>query len=156
MAKPLIITMGDPTGVGPEIILQAFCSGAFGDLGRPLVVAGDVAVLCRAAEACGMSLRVHPGSHLALASAELVAGDVSLPVRELSRRENRSRPLPRATNTGAAWPFTPTLRMQKGSVGLWKQMGFIQEGAVPGWYSDGKSASCRLRWCTLNSPAIRH
>ena len=43
MAKPLIITMGDPTGVGPEIIVKALASGALDQVGRPLVVAGDLA-----------------------------------------------------------------------------------------------------------------
>lgn len=85
MEKPLIITMGDPTGVGPEIILQAFCSGAFTDLARPLVVAGDLAVLQRAAAVCGVDVRQQSGSQTALASDELVAGRYTLAVRALSQ-----------------------------------------------------------------------
>lgn len=85
MKKPLIITMGDPTGVGPEIILQAFCSGAFRDLARPLVVAGDLDVLRRAATVCGFDAQLQEGSSLTLASDELLLGHVALPVRALSR-----------------------------------------------------------------------
>jgi 4-hydroxythreonine-4-phosphate dehydrogenase len=85
MKKPLIITMGDPTGVGPEIILQGLCSGAFTGLARPLVVAGDLAVLQRAASVCGFDARLRSGSPLALASDELLLGNNVLPVRALSR-----------------------------------------------------------------------
>jgi len=87
MKKPLVITMGDPTGVGPEIIVQALCSGAFAELGRPLVVAGDLAVLQRAAAVCGVDARLQPGSQLALASDEMVLGVYRLPVRALSQLE---------------------------------------------------------------------
>lgn len=80
MRKPLIITMGDPTGVGPEIIVQAFCSGAFTDLTRPLLVAGDIAVLQRAAAVCGIDARLQPGSRLALATDEILMGNYGLPV----------------------------------------------------------------------------
>ena len=41
--------MGDPTGVGPELIIKALLSGALDKCTRPLVVVGDAAVLCRAA-----------------------------------------------------------------------------------------------------------
>ena len=47
--KPLIITMGDPTGVGPEIIIKALLEGAFDAVDGPLLVAGDRAVLQQAA-----------------------------------------------------------------------------------------------------------
>ena len=39
---PLAITMGDPNGVGPEIVLRAWSAG---DLGDDVVVYGDAAVL---------------------------------------------------------------------------------------------------------------
>lgn len=48
--KPLLLTMGDPTGVGPELIIKALREGAFDDNSRPLQVVGDVAVLKRAAK----------------------------------------------------------------------------------------------------------
>lgn len=45
--KPLLITMGDPVGVGPELIVKALLEGAL-ESGGALEVVGDVAVLCRA------------------------------------------------------------------------------------------------------------
>jgi 4-hydroxythreonine-4-phosphate dehydrogenase len=45
--------LGDPTGVGPEIIVKALLQGAFDSLSRPLLVAGDPAVLQRAAAVLG-------------------------------------------------------------------------------------------------------
>ncbi len=98
MEKPLIITMGDPTGVGPEIIVQALCSGAFTDLARPLVVAGDSAVLQRAATVCGVDARLQSGSSLALASDEMLIGGHVLPIRALSQldlaEQNYGQPEP--------------------------------------------------------------
>ncbi len=85
MEKPLVITMGDPTGIGPEIIIRAVQTGFFGRLGRPLVVAGDLAVLKRAATLCGCDAHVKSGSRLVLASKELLVGDFVLPVRALSQ-----------------------------------------------------------------------
>lgn len=54
MKHPIILTLGDPTGVGPEIILKALFEGAFDILSRPLLVAGDTAVLVRAARVLGV------------------------------------------------------------------------------------------------------
>ncbi len=47
---PLAITMGDASGVGPEILLRAFASG---ELGTDVVAVGDLAVL----ELCNRRLR---------------------------------------------------------------------------------------------------
>jgi 4-hydroxythreonine-4-phosphate dehydrogenase len=84
MKRPLIITMGDPTGVGPELIIKALLAGAFEALSRPLVIAGDVGVLCRAARLFGLTAR--PATPLGdrLASQRLVLGDRQLAVRPLS------------------------------------------------------------------------
>ena len=49
MKKPLLLTMGDAAGIGPEIIVKAFEAGQLGDA----VVLGDVAVLRRAAALLG-------------------------------------------------------------------------------------------------------
>jgi 4-hydroxythreonine-4-phosphate dehydrogenase len=49
--RPLLVTMGDACGIGPEIIAKAW---ARGDLGAAVVV-GDVAVLRRALAAAGIS-----------------------------------------------------------------------------------------------------
>lgn len=87
MKKPLIITMGDPTGVGPEIIIQAVRSGAFVDLVRPVLIAGDMAVMQRAADVCGCEFHMQPGSQLSLASDEIFIDDYALPVRALSQLE---------------------------------------------------------------------
>ncbi|OQY19949.1 MAG: 4-hydroxythreonine-4-phosphate dehydrogenase PdxA [Desulfobacteraceae bacterium 4572_35.1] len=48
-APPLIITMGDPAGIGPEIIIKAVISGKLDKVLLRLVVAGDVAIMQRAA-----------------------------------------------------------------------------------------------------------
>jgi len=42
--KPLLVTMGDAAGIGPEIIVKAFAAGELADA----VVLGDPAVLRRA------------------------------------------------------------------------------------------------------------
>ncbi len=47
--KPIIaITMGDPAGVGPEIIVKALSCASLRDLCRPVVI-GDLSVLTKAA-----------------------------------------------------------------------------------------------------------
>jgi 4-hydroxythreonine-4-phosphate dehydrogenase len=56
---PLLITMGDPGGIGPEIVAKAAAAGALGDA----VVVGDVGVLRRAAAACGLTLPVAALAH---------------------------------------------------------------------------------------------
>ena len=85
MIKPLIITMGDPTGVGPEIIIRAVYEGAFVDLARPWIVAGDLGVLKRAAAVCGCDVEQQPVSSSSLATDELVVGGHRLPVKALSQ-----------------------------------------------------------------------
>ena len=63
----LALSMGDPAGIGPEIIVRAAASQA---LGGPVVVLGDVAVLRRAAAQCGLQLPIaqldEPGVALAV------------------------------------------------------------------------------------------
>lgn len=49
MTRPLLLTMGDPTGIGPELIVKACLNNAFDNLRHPLQVVGDVEVLQRAA-----------------------------------------------------------------------------------------------------------
>ncbi|PKN13235.1 MAG: 4-hydroxythreonine-4-phosphate dehydrogenase PdxA [Deltaproteobacteria bacterium HGW-Deltaproteobacteria-4] len=58
--KPLIITMGDPTGIGPEIIVKACLAGEFD--AYPLLVAGDVGVLLRAARIFGIDGTIATGA----------------------------------------------------------------------------------------------
>lgn len=65
MIKPLLITMGDPAGVGPEIIVKALLSGVLDASPRPLLVAGDPGILRRAAAIFGAECTVAPGTGLA-------------------------------------------------------------------------------------------
>jgi 4-hydroxythreonine-4-phosphate dehydrogenase len=57
----LLITLGDPCGIGPEIIAQAFARGQASDC----CVVGDVAVLRRALRQLGLSLPVVQLDHVA-------------------------------------------------------------------------------------------
>jgi len=53
MAAPLAITMGDASGVGPEIVLRTFSEGGLGD---DIVVYGDAAILHHGADLLGLRL----------------------------------------------------------------------------------------------------
>lgn len=58
MAKPIIaITMGDPAGIGPEVIVKALASPEIYAIGRPIVI-GDARRLRRAAEICGAAVEI--------------------------------------------------------------------------------------------------
>lgn len=58
MKKPLIaITMGDPAGIGPEIIAKVFDSGEIFTLCRPVVV-GDAGVMKKIVEELSLSVSV--------------------------------------------------------------------------------------------------
>jgi 4-hydroxythreonine-4-phosphate dehydrogenase len=58
MDRPLIaVTMGDPAGIGPEIVLQALEDEAVLAASRPLVI-GDRGVLEQAATFCGFQGRI--------------------------------------------------------------------------------------------------
>ena len=83
MTTPILITMGDPTGVGPEIIVKALQEGLFDRVERPLLVAGDAAMLERAANVFGVDCQVVEGS-AGLASHRLQIGAHTLALRQLS------------------------------------------------------------------------
>ncbi len=81
---PLLVTMGDASGIGPEIIALAAASGELDDA----VVLGDVGVLRRAVAACGLTLPVaaleHPADLaasppgvLAVCAPDGLAGDLA-------------------------------------------------------------------------------
>jgi len=53
MTAPLAITMGDASGIGPEIVLRSWCDGT---LGGDVVVYGDAAVLRRGATLLGLEV----------------------------------------------------------------------------------------------------
>ncbi len=82
MRAPIIVTMGDPVGIGPEIIVQALLQGSLDGLRRPLLVAGDPGVLTRAAAIFGIGTQLAPGT--GLATHELRLGERTLAVRALS------------------------------------------------------------------------
>jgi 4-hydroxythreonine-4-phosphate dehydrogenase len=46
---PLLLTMGDPTGVGPELIIKTLLSGDLTRSDRPIEIVGDINVLTHAA-----------------------------------------------------------------------------------------------------------
>ncbi len=47
--QPLLLTMGDPSGIGPELLVKTLLEGHFSTLRHELQIAGDIAVLQRAA-----------------------------------------------------------------------------------------------------------
>ncbi len=62
--QPLLITMGCPVGIGPEIVLRLFAQKT---ARPPAAVVGDKEVLLRAAEAIGVAIPLHlwqPGQPL--------------------------------------------------------------------------------------------
>jgi 4-hydroxythreonine-4-phosphate dehydrogenase len=60
--RPLLaITMGDITGIGPEIIILALAENSLYDLCRPLVI-GDLPALMRARKVCQQKVDLHPVS----------------------------------------------------------------------------------------------
>ena len=59
MTPPLVaVTMGDPAGVGPEIIAKTFADPDFHARNRALIV-GDAGMLERAAQLVGLPLEIH-------------------------------------------------------------------------------------------------
>jgi len=80
--RPIVISMGDPTGVGPEIILKALLAGELDRLSRPLLVAGDPQVLRRAATVFGAGADLSAGA--GLATHRLQVGGRTLEVAALS------------------------------------------------------------------------
>ncbi|MEI6305389.1 MAG: 4-hydroxythreonine-4-phosphate dehydrogenase PdxA [Deltaproteobacteria bacterium] len=80
----LAITMGDPCGVGPEIIAAALGQAQVNLICRPFVV-GDPAAMERALEICGSSLVL---SEIAQPEEAHLAPEGSLPLLALSRLAN--------------------------------------------------------------------
>ncbi|MEO6319791.1 MAG: 4-hydroxythreonine-4-phosphate dehydrogenase PdxA, partial [Polaromonas sp.] len=89
MNKPLLVTMGDAAGIGPEIIARAF-SDSPADLADCIVV-GDVATLRRAA-----ALIASKAGTLALPVAQLdsLAGASSVPPRCMGVLQKCELPVP--------------------------------------------------------------
>ncbi|MBW9065903.1 4-hydroxythreonine-4-phosphate dehydrogenase PdxA [Rhizobium herbae] len=80
MKKPVGITMGDPCGIGPEIIARVFADG----LPEQAVVIGDAKVMERAVRALALPLQVQP-----VASVDEAVRDAALiPVLNVSDLPN--------------------------------------------------------------------
>ncbi len=94
--RPILLTMGDPTGIGPEIIVKALLNQSFEMLGHPIHVVGDVSALCRSGKIFGCEGRserlknglyalffgekkliVHPRSELDITSIHYGQPDIS-------------------------------------------------------------------------------
>jgi 4-hydroxythreonine-4-phosphate dehydrogenase len=112
VTPPLVaVTMGDPAGVGPEIIAKTFADPGFHARNRALVV-GDAGMLERAAQLLGVPLRINeipepedaafePGTADVLQVGEL---PLDLPFGELDARAGDAafRYLERATRLASA------------------------------------------------------
>jgi 4-hydroxythreonine-4-phosphate dehydrogenase len=112
MAAPLIaVTMGDPAGIGPEIIAKTFADPGFRDESMAFVV-GDPEILGRAIRLLELPLRVNSISEPEEAAFESGAIDVlavgelpgDLPFGELDARAGEAafRYLQRATGLASA------------------------------------------------------
>jgi 4-hydroxythreonine-4-phosphate dehydrogenase len=98
MTPPLVaVTMGDPAGIGPEIIARAFADPAFREENRALVV-GDAGLMERAARLLDLPLRANAISEPEEAAFEPGTVDV------LSETE-----LPK-TCPSASWTREPATR----------------------------------------------
>ena len=58
---PIAVTVGDPAGIGPEIVARSVADALADATSRPLVV-GDAAAMRRAIAACDLDLQVRPVS----------------------------------------------------------------------------------------------
>ena len=85
-SKPLAITMGDPAGIGPEIIAKAFRDAPWVTAG--CFVVGDVATLRRAsAVVSGPGRPLIPVARIDAPSAALAAPPRCIPVLQATRSE---------------------------------------------------------------------
>jgi 4-hydroxythreonine-4-phosphate dehydrogenase len=112
MDAPLIaVTMGDPAGIGPEIVARTFAEGGFRNE-KPALVVGDPGILERAAKLLELALRVNAISVPEEAAFEpgtvdvLAVGEVQkdLPFGELDARAGDAafRYVQRATELASA------------------------------------------------------
>ncbi|WP_353235201.1 4-hydroxythreonine-4-phosphate dehydrogenase PdxA [Diaphorobacter ruginosibacter] len=81
-AKPLVVTQGDPAGIGPEIIAKAFRDAP--DAMRHCFVAGDIATMRRAARCVlrGADMEI-PVAHIETPAEALDAPPGCVPVLQL-------------------------------------------------------------------------
>lgn len=55
--KPLLLTMGDPTGIGPELIIKTLLDGNLDKLHHPVEIVGDVNILQHAGKIFHLKLK---------------------------------------------------------------------------------------------------
>jgi 4-phospho-D-threonate 3-dehydrogenase / 4-phospho-D-erythronate 3-dehydrogenase len=86
MTRPVVaITMGDPSGVGPEIVVKCLARPEAHELCRPLVI-GDGARLARAATICGLDASAIECVDLHLVPDDLPFGQLSAVAGEAAFR----------------------------------------------------------------------
>ena len=71
--RPVAVTMGDPAGIGPEIVLKTFADAAFS---RPAIVVGDAAILARDSRRLGLAVGINPIADIGAAKLRPGAVDV--------------------------------------------------------------------------------
>jgi 4-hydroxythreonine-4-phosphate dehydrogenase len=76
LERPLAVSLGDPAGVGPELVAEAWAARERHAL-RPFAVVGGVRLLGAAAASRGLEIRIEPVASLAEAAAVF---DRALPV----------------------------------------------------------------------------
>jgi 4-hydroxythreonine-4-phosphate dehydrogenase len=81
----LALTIGDPVGIGPEVVARAVADAGVRRVCRPLVV-GNPAVLERAAGVCGLDLRVERVASAESTPAEAGVAGVLDPVPEMGEQ----------------------------------------------------------------------
>ena len=58
--KPIVgITMGDPAGIGPEVVLKALARPEIYQMARPIVI-GDLSIMKRDSRLLGLDVGVEP------------------------------------------------------------------------------------------------
>ena len=100
MTAPIGITMGDPAGVGPEIVAKLLAEG----VGRAVVVYGEVAALRRGAATVAADLVFAPASDPAVAVAA-----PAIPVIDVGRLPS-SLPLGRVSAEAGAIAYAAVIR----------------------------------------------
>jgi 4-hydroxythreonine-4-phosphate dehydrogenase len=86
MTRPVVaITMGDPAGIGPEIVVKCLARREAHEICRPLVI-GDVARLRRAAAICGLDASAIECVDLQLVPDDLPFGQLSAQAGEAAFR----------------------------------------------------------------------
>ncbi len=82
---PLVITMGDPTGIGPELILRTLAAGRLPQ--KPLLVAGDLQVLLKTAAQLRLELHLTESANN---RQSITIGDNTLLLQPLSQLDPKT------------------------------------------------------------------